>query len=182
MQNWLLALIGFLGLSAGAAQASVTLLLEEPYGNFGGLTPTGHASIYLSRVCAASPVSLRRCQPGEQGVVISRYHRVAGYDWIAIPVLPYLYAVDRPEDVPLTVSPEEVAALRDAYRRAKLHDMIPDTEDGLMPKGDWTQLVGSAYDRTIYAFGVETTEEQDEQFIQVFNSGPNEAHFNLLFH
>jgi hypothetical protein len=29
---------------------------------------------------------LRPCQPGELGVVISRYHRVGGYDWIAMPV------------------------------------------------------------------------------------------------
>jgi hypothetical protein len=169
-------------LSAGAAQASVTLLLEEPYGNFGGLTPTGHASIYLSRVCAASPISLRRCQPGVQGVVISRYHRVAGYDWIAIPVLPYLYAVDRPEEVPGSATPAEVAALRDHYRRMNLEALAPDATDGRTPNGDWTQLVGAAYDRTIYAFGIETTQQQDDRFIQRFNSGQNREHFNLLFH
>src|ERR1700691_4442463 len=117
MRNWLIALVGVLMTGAGTAEASVTLLLEEPFGNFGAMTPTGHASIYLSRVCAASPTSLRRCREGEQGVVISRYHRVAGYDWIAIPVLPYLYAVDRPDEVPSSVSTADVAALRDRYRR-----------------------------------------------------------------
>lgn len=182
MRKWLLALIWFLMLSAGTAKAGVTLLLEEPFGNFGGLTPTGHASIYLSRVCAASPVSLRRCHEGEQGVVISRYHRVAGYDWIAIPVMPYLYAVDRPDEVPSDVSPAEVAELRDRYRRMNLEDVAPDGEDGRTPNGDWIQLVGAAYDRTIYAFGIETTQEQDDELIQRFNSRPNQRHFNILFH
>jgi hypothetical protein len=182
MRNWLIAFGAFLALSAGTAQASVTLLLEEPYGNFGGLTPTGHASIYLSRVCAASPTSLRRCQPGEQGVVISRYHRVAGYDWIAIPVLPYLYAVDRPEEVPTSVTAAEVGALRDRYRRMNLEALAPDATGGRTPNGDWTQLVGAAYDRTIYAFGIETTEQQDARFIERFNTGQNREHFNLLFH
>ncbi len=26
--------------------------------------------------------------------MISRYFKIAGYDWIAIPLIPYLYAVD----------------------------------------------------------------------------------------
>jgi hypothetical protein len=164
-----------------SARASVTLLLEEPYGTFGGMNPTGHAAVYLSNVCAASPVSLRRCQPGEDGVVVSRYHRVGGYDWLAIPLIAYLYAVHQPDDVPLTVSPAEVATLRDSYRRANLESIIPDAEGGAMPKGDWTQLVGSAYDRTIYAFGIESTEEQDDAFIRMFNSRRNTTHFNLFF-
>jgi len=164
-----------------SARASVTLLLEEPYGTFGGMNPTGHAAVYLSNVCAASPVSLRRCQPGEDGVVVSRYHRVGGYDWLAIPLLPYLYAVKQPDDVPVTVSPADVATLRDSYRRANLESIVPDAEGGAMPKGDWTQLVGSAYDRTIYAFGIESTEEQDDAFIRMFNSRRNTTHFNLFF-
>jgi hypothetical protein len=175
-------LLGLLFFTAAAAHASVTLLLEEPFGTFGGMNPTGHAAVYLSHVCAATPLSLRRCRAGEQGVVISRYHRVSGYDWIAIPVLPYLYAVSRPDDVPSTVSVKQVAALRDAYRRANLTGVAPDAEGGRTPEGDWIQLVGAAYDRTIYAFGIETSEAQDDKFIQTFNSGPNDVHFNLFFH
>lgn len=169
-------------LTGEMSRASITLLLEEPYGTFGGMNPTGHAAIYLPRVCAASPVLLRRCHEGEQGVVISRYHRVSGYDWIAIPLLPYLYAVDRPDQVPLTVSDEDVAALRDAWRRANLTSIVPDANAGNAPYGDWTQLVGAAYDRTIYAFGIETTQEQDDKLIQLLNSRPNKRHFNLFFH
>jgi hypothetical protein len=176
-----IVLFALLLLSMGIAQAGVTLFLEEPFGTFGGMNPTGHAAIYLSRICAASPLSLRRCQEGEHGVVLSRYHRVSGYDWIAIPLLPYLYAVDRPDRVPAGESPEGVAALRDAYRRLNLAEIAPDADGGGPPEGDWIQLVGAAYDRTIYAFGIETTQEQDDEFVQKFNSGPNDRRFNLLF-
>jgi hypothetical protein len=169
-------------LSAGLARPDVTLLLEEPYGTFGGMNPTGHAAVYLSRICADSPVSLRRCREGEQGAVISRYHRISEYDWIAIPLLPYLYAVDRPDQVPATVNAEDVSVLRNAWRRMNLKEIAPDAADGSAPGGDWIQLAGAANDRTIYAFGIQTTEEQDDKFIQTFNSSRNESHFNLLFH
>ena len=169
-------------LSAAGARGDVTLLLEEPFGTFGGMTPTGHAALYFSRICAETPLTLRRCAKGEPGVVISRYHRVAGYDWMATPVVPYFYAVDRVQQIPHEVSPKDVERLRDNYRRRYLEDIAPDAQDGSVPVGDWIQLVGAAYDRTIYAFGIQTTEDQDDAFIQAFNSGPNENHFKLLFH
>src|SRR5271169_2208988 len=103
--------------SAILAGASATLLLEEPYGKLGFFTATGHAAVYLSGVCADTPLVLRRCAPGETGIVISRYDGVAGYDWVAIPLIPYLYAVERPEDVPLFADAKMAAFLRDHYRR-----------------------------------------------------------------
>src|ERR1700749_1725476 len=81
--------------------ASATLLLEEPYGHMGFFTGTGHAAVYLSNVCADDPRVLRTCAPGETGIVLSRYDHIGGYDWLAIPLIPYLYAVDRPADIPL---------------------------------------------------------------------------------
>ena len=58
---------------------------------------------------------------------------------------------------------------------------MPDESDGSTPAGDWTQLVGASYDRTMYAFGIQTTEAQDDAFIQAFNPRLNENKFNLLF-
>jgi hypothetical protein len=172
-----------LGLAvAQGARADAALFLEEPFGEFGALTPTGHSSIYLSRVCAATPVSLRRCQPGEQGVVISRYHRVGGYDWIAIPLIAYLYAVDQADQIPQEVTREQVDSLRDKYRRRHLEQIAPDEPDGATPNGDWIQLVGAAYDRKIYAFEIETPENRDDQLIAELNASPNDEHFNILFH
>ncbi len=172
---------GWFLLTAGTARADIALLLEEPYGTFGGMNPTGHSAVYFSRICAETPLSVRRCQPDETGAVISRYHRVGGYDWIAIPLIPYLYAVDTADRVPARVSAGDVASLRDSYRRAHLENLAPDESDGSMPQGDWTQLAGEAYDRTIYAFGIETTEEQDDALIRELNASVNRNRFNLLF-
>ena len=47
------------------SQAQAALLLEEPYGFFGTLNPTGHTAIYFARICAASPTKLRRCEPAQ---------------------------------------------------------------------------------------------------------------------
>ncbi len=170
-------------LAAGAARlpAAVALLVGEPYGKFGALNPTGHAAVYLSHVCADSPVKLRLCGPGETGVVISRYHHIAGYDWIAVPLLPYLYAVDRPEDVPESADTAVIARLREAWRRANLKDIVPDAPDGEMPDGNWIQLAGAAYDRNIYGFALETTPEEDARLVQRLNSRANRQRFHLLF-
>jgi hypothetical protein len=164
------------------AFAQVTLLVEEPFGHFGAFTATGHAAVYLSRICASSPTILRRCEPGEPGVVISRYNKVGGRDWIAIPLMPYLYAVETADDVPLFVDAKVIAFLRNDYRRRHLEDVAPDRADGEPPEGNWTQLVGSAYDRLIYGFEIDSSEEQDDEFIREYNARPNQPRFNLLVH
>ncbi len=161
-------------------RADATLFLGEPYGHYGSLVPMGHSAVYLNRVCATSPVHLRRCAPGELGAVISRYYNITQHDWIAIPLLPYLYAVERAADVPTSADATTVRFLRDEYRHRYLRDLIPDGPQGRIPRGDWIQLVGAAYDRRIFAFQIETTPEQDEAFIQEFNSRENRAHFNLV--
>lgn len=177
----------FAGLAcAGArAHADVALLMEEPYGDLGRFSPTGHSAVYLDRVCAETPVRLRMCEPGEEGVVISRYHKVGGYDWIAIPLVPYLYAVDRVEDIPATADRVLEASLRDEYRRANLLDIVPNTTaaevHGEPPPGNWVELVGASFDRKIYGFQIETTREQDERFIALYNDKRNVAHFNVLY-
>jgi hypothetical protein len=174
-------LLALLLAGAPALSADVALLLEEPYGNFGALNPTGHAALYLSGVCTDNYISLRHCQPGEIGVVISRYHRIGGYDWIAIPAVPYFFAVDNPADVPATVDAQTVERLRDAYRRRCLRALAPDSPDGRAPDGDWTQLIGSAYDRTTYVFELDTAPGDDERVMRMLNSRPNKTRFHLIF-
>jgi hypothetical protein len=151
------------------AQAQVTLLLEEPYSYDGTFAGTGHAAIYLSRVCAESPTRLRRCNPGEHGVVVSRYHHVDGYDWTAIPLMPYLYAVEDAGEIPLYADPKLVAFLRHQY-----------LEKIGITGSEAYQLVGSAYDRTTYGFRIETTPAQDDALIEWLNSQPNRESYELL--
>ena len=164
-----------------SAWADAVVFVQEPYGAFGAINPTGHASVYLSRVCAESPVVMRRCRPGEFGVVVSRYYKIAGYDWVAVPLIPYLYAVENLESIPQQANAETVAALRDDYRRKHLQEIAPDRPDGKTPKGSWVELVGAAYNRKLYGFRIETTEDQDNQLISLLNSRKNKSHFNLFF-
>jgi hypothetical protein len=182
----LLATLVLVLLSAVCARADVAFLMEEPYGGFGAVNPTGHGALYFNHVCAETPTQLRICRPGETGAVVSRYHKVGGYDWLAVPLVPYLYAVKRVEDAPLLADAGMRDRLRDTYRREHLLEIVPDaiTEDGdaATPTGDWYQLVGSAYDRKIYGFQIETTQEEDERFIAHYNDRRNISHFNLFFH
>jgi hypothetical protein len=171
-------LLAFAGVPSASANA--TLLLEEPYGHLGAFTGTGHAAVYLSNVCADSPVVLRRCRAGESGVVISRYHNVSHYDWVAIPLTPYLYAVEDPDDVPLFADPKVVAFLRNQYRKEHLEAIASDGNDGEAPSGNWTELVGAAYDRRIYGYSVETSEQQDQELIRRLNAKPNHPQYRTL--
>jgi hypothetical protein len=161
--------------------AQAALLLEQPYGVFGTLNPTGHAAIYLQRVCADSPVYLRECEPGETGVVISRYKGMGGYDWVAIPLIPYLYAVEDPARVPDQVNEESVNRLRARYREENLGAFGESLPPGNFVNGGWTQLIGTAYDRRTYAFRFSTTPEQDRELIRRLNDRPNRSHFNILY-
>src|SRR5277367_1699493 len=163
----------------GTAYGDVSLLIEEPYGFFGSINPTGHSAIYLNRVCAETPTLLRRCQPGETGVVISRYSRVRKLDWVAIPLLPYLYAVERAQDVPEWAEAHAVAKMREQYAETHLTSLVSSVE-GYDTKNVWPQLLGVAYIRKIYSFEIATTEQQDDLLIAEYNDGANHSHFNLF--
>ncbi|WP_156993492.1 hypothetical protein [Terriglobus sp. TAA 43] len=179
--NFLAAALCIALLTPLRANASISLLVEEPFGSFGSFTSTGHAAVYLDNVCADSPTRLRLCHGAELGVVISRYSNVNGYDWVAIPLIPYLYAVEDISDVPEKATVLLEKELRDRYRRAHLLDLAPSREDGSAPGGDWIQLIGASYDRHIYGFQLETTREQDEAIMARLNDSRNRGEFNLLY-
>lgn len=155
--------------------AQATLLLEEPYSYDGTFAGTGHAAVYLSRVCAQSPTEFRRCRAGETGVVLSRYHGVAGHDWLAVPLMGYLYAVNHPDDVPLYADSKLIALLRARYLEAM--PLPAEKQAGDEPR---YQLAGSAYDRTLYGFRFATRPEQDDQLIRWLDSSPNSETYALL--
>jgi hypothetical protein len=174
------AILLFCLCSIPRARAGATLLLGEPYGYDGWFLGTGHAAVYLTRVCATSPAVLRICAPGETGIVISRYRGIAGYDWVAVPLVPYLYAVENQEDVPLFADAKVVAFLRDRYRRTHLESLAPDLPDARTPGGGWRELTGASYARTIYAFEIVTSPEQDAALIRKLNNRPNRRRWNLV--
>ncbi|HTX75454.1 MAG TPA: hypothetical protein VMD29_04535 [Terracidiphilus sp.] len=163
------------------SRAQAALLMEEPYGFFGTMNPTGHTAIYFARICAETPVKLRRCEPGELGSVIARYQGIAGYDWVAMPLIPYLYSVEDPSQVPQRVNRETVMRLRNRYHEQHLDDLGAHVFEGNLVRGGWTQLVGVAYERRIYAFRFDTTEAQDDALMAVLNDKTNHSHFDLIY-
>ena len=176
----LLALIAPI-LGGGTARASAALLLEMPYGGLGTFNPTGHAALYFDHICAATPLKLRPCEPGELGVVISRYDGIGDYDWVAVPLIPYLYGVENADAIPQTMDRLTALRMRDLYRREHLELVAPDGPDGGMPQGNWYELVGSAFDRSLYGFKVKTTPEQDAALVAYFNDRPNVTRYEGAF-
>jgi hypothetical protein len=71
--------------------------------------------------------------------------------------------------------------MREQYREAHLQSLGANVLNGNLVHGGWTQLLGAAYERRIYAFRFNTTPEQDEQLIAEMNDDANRSHFNLLY-
>jgi hypothetical protein len=176
----LLSLFVFMSLAGTErARGDVALLVEEPYGFFGSLIPTGHTAIYLNHVCAETPTLLRRCQPGESGVVISRYFRIRKLEWVAIPLVPYLYAVEHAADVPERTDAASVERMRQHYAEEHLQSLASPVAE-YDRKNVWSQLLGAAYIRKIYSFEIATSDEQDDRLIAEYNGRENLGHFNLI--
>ncbi len=115
------------------------------------------------------------------GSVIARYSDISGYDWVAMPLIPYLYSVEDPETVPDRVDRDTVNRLRDAYHEEHLMSLGENLRKGGFLHGGWSELVGVAYERKMYAFTFVTTEEQDDDFIAMMNDSSNRSRFHLLF-
>ena len=178
---FVLVAFAFLLILPSRSHAQAALLLEEPYGFFGMLNPTGHTAIYFARICAASPTRLRRCEPGELGSVISRYSDVAHHDWVVIPLIPYLYSVEDISEVPDRVDSQMVNRMRNQYHEAHLLGLGKDVRKGDFWHGGWAELVGVAYERRMYAYRFDTSEAQDDAIIARMNKDKNHSHFELLY-
>ncbi|WP_041855848.1 hypothetical protein [Candidatus Korobacter versatilis] len=157
------------------------MLAESTNDGLSRITSSGHSSVYLSNVCADSPVHLRLCSPGEQGIVISNYSNFLEdkpFEWNAVPLSVYLYGVENPGDRPLYGSPALRAALQAHYRQTWLRDLCPQgpcTDD---QKANWRDTVAATFVRDIYMFVASTTAERDEVFIAKFNALPNVDRYN----
>lgn len=181
--GWVLALV--LGLAPACARAELTVLIGEPFGNFGTMMPLGHTAIYLSRLCADGPLKIRMCQPDEvQGVVLARYHRIGSYDWLASPVSEFLYAVAPGDPVQTFVTPASAWAARQRYRRQYLGTLVPDGKEGDSaghggPLEEWWESAGVTFNRRVWGYSLDTTPDQDEHFVAVMNADPNKHLYHL---
>lgn len=181
MRQFLFALILGLVFIPSVARADISLLVLEAVGVAGEYTGSGHTAIYLSNICADGPIRLRMCQAGEKGVIITSYPTFvegANYQWMAVPLTPYLYGVEDETDIPLYANGEIRNFLREAFRRNYLSSVVRGNESGAMPKGDWRTMLTAAFNRDVYSFNIQTTMKEDEQFLREFTSLPNEGNFN----
>ena len=160
--------------AARPARAALMVLVGEPFGPFGTMMPVGHTAVYLDRICADGPLRIRMCEANEpQGVVIARYHRVGGIDWIATPVMQFLYGSDRVEDIPSYVTSEVAWEMRQRYRRSYLISLVPDGSEKDKRTDEWWESAGVAYNRKLWGYEIATTRQQDEQFVETMNARPN---------
>ena len=173
-------LAAILMLATPSARASLTVLVGEPYGSFGTMMPVGHLSVYLDRVCAEGPLRLRMCRAGEaQGAVVARYHQIGDLDWVATPVLEFLYATDRVEEIPAYVTPALAGEMRASYRRRYLGAVVPDGREREKALDEWVETAGVAFDRRLWGYEVTTTREQDEAFVGWMNAETNRHRYRL---
>ena len=163
-------------LQALKAHADVSLLVEEPINFLGHVSSTGHTALLIDSLCSDDHIHMRWCHAGEEGAVVSRYKGINGYDWLAMPPGPYLFAVDSSDEVPETTSLAEVAQLRADYRanHAASFKLNP-------PDDGWVQLIGASYRRRIICVHVHTTQAQDERLMRWLNRRPDRTHFNFFF-
>ena len=163
-------------LPALSAYADVTLFIEAPINFLGHVSSTGHAALLVDSLCSDDHIHVRWCRVGESGAVISRYKGIDGYDWLAMPPGPYLFAVDSSDEIPEATSIAEVNGLRVAYRTNH-----PGTFAQEPPEDGWVQLLGASYRRRIICVHLRTTRAQDERLMQWLNRQPDRTHFNFFF-
>jgi hypothetical protein len=156
--------------------ADATLFIEAPINFLGHVSSTGHAALLVDDLCSDDHIHFRWCGAGEHGEVISRYKGIDGYDWLAMPPGPYLFAVDSSDEIPTTASVAEVNRLRSEYRAKHPGSFQLD-----LPEDGWIQLLGASYRRRIICVHLHTTAAQDERLMEWLNSRPDHTHFNFFF-
>ncbi len=167
------------------ARAELTVLIGEPFGNFGSMMPVGHTALYLSRLCADGPLKIRMCRADEpQGVVLARYHRIGQYDWLASPVTEFLYAAAPGEPVQSFVTAESAWTARQRYRRRYLAEIVPDGQEGDStghggPLEEWWESAGVTFNRRVWGYQIDTTPEQDRRFVETVNADANRHLYHL---
>ncbi len=183
MNKWLLTVLTIILLMPIAARADVSLIVLESVGYAGEMTGSGHTAIYFSNICADHALQLRLCRENESGVVLSSYPTFSdgsSYEWIAVPLNPYLFGVENEGDIPLYVNGEVRDFLREMYRRGHLQAAVPDNPDGTMPAGGWRTMLTATFNRDVYSLTVRTTPEEDARFLNTFNMKPNRSKFSSL--
>lgn len=183
--KYLLILLIIVVLSKSTARSDVSLLQLGALGVSGEGTSAGHVSVYFSNICAETPVRLRLCKPGEMGVVLAYYPDLGTdkeYEWLAIPLLTYIYGVEEESRIPLYINGKVRVLLRETFRQNHLRSIVSDEAIARKPDGRWRELIGAIFNREIYSFTLKTTPDEDAAVVEKLNHRPNKKRFNLLYY
>jgi len=163
------------------ARADIGVVIADPTNaGVSAYTHAGHAMVYLSNVCAESPIKARLCEPGEQGSVVSIYpnfHEQKPYEWNILPLSLYLEGSADPGDRLLYGS----HALKEALAQHVRLGFLSEVCAGACPpetRGYWRDLVAATIERDVFIYAVKTTHAQDEAAVKWVNAQPNVNHYN----
>jgi hypothetical protein len=164
------------------ARGDVGVVLNESLDtSVARITGSGHTAVYLSRVCAETPVKLRLCRPGEQGSVLSNYTTLGEdqpFEWNVVPLNIYLYGVEEARNRPVFGSFKIKHVLEERYRTKYLSAYCQSSTCKTSYKAEWREMVAATMVRSVYIFVVDSTLEQDLDLIARLNALSNENHFN----
>lgn len=144
-------------------------------------TRAGHAAVYFSSLCAATPVRLRPCRAGEAGSVVTNYPSFGethAYEWNAVPLNVFLYGVEEEDQRPLLASHELRDALQEHFRERFLAEICPGPPCSTDAHAHWRDTVAESFVRGMYIFVAHTTTNQDLKFIADFNAAANVNHYS----
>lgn len=177
------AALALLGGMAATAQAEVGVMLNEAlHTGASRWTGAGHTAVYVSGICADSPIVLRPCREGENGVVLTNYRSFgedSPYEWNAVPLNIYLYGVEDEQDRTLYATPTVRWVLEERYRKLYLGALCHGN-CATDPSALWRESIGTTFDRDIYMFVARTTPEQDRAVIGALMRAPNVSQYNAM--
>ena len=164
------------------AQADVGVVLADPTSiGVSQYTHAGHSLVYLSGVCAESPVRARLCEPGEQGSIVTTYPNFREdkpYAWNMVPISLYLHGSLIPGDRPLYSSGAIKEALELHARDGYLQTVCPEGACPQVAHSFWRDLVNVTAVRDVFVFAVRTTPQQDQMAVNWLNNQPNVNRYN----
>jgi hypothetical protein len=176
-------LIFSLAVLCAVSTADVGLMLNEALSTGPSKwTGAGHTAVYLSGICADTPVTLRACRADENGVVLTSYDSFgedSAYHWNAIPLNLYLYGVEDEGERTLYATPTVRWVLEERYR-VKYMGAICHGKCASDPSALWRESIAATFDHDIYMFVARTTPEQDQALLEKLLRAGNVSHYNAV--
>lgn len=175
-------MIASLSVFVRVARADIGVVLADPTTvGVSVYTHAGHSLVYLSGVCAASPVRARLCEEGEEGSVVTTYpdfRETQAYAWNLVPLSLYLEGSLTPGDRVLYGSRRVKEALEAHAREGFFQDVCADGHCPQIAHSFWRDLVDANAMRDIFIFAVHTTPAQDKAAVEWLNGDANVNHYN----